>query len=558
MNKKLVMVGIIAMSFILSAGYASAAVTVKNLEKLTDNQFMDTEPDWNPDDTKIIYMKYYPSDWWTHSAIYDMNVDGTDKRELAPVTSWHGKYSPDGTKIAYEKYYGTFIIKDLISGISEVLITSNWGYGGIRSSWSPDGKKIVYNRNNPEVGNYEIWVYDLEVRTNTKLTTENFGDGYGEIYPTWSPDGTKIAFMRQFDIWLMNPDGTEKIDITNTPYVTEDPYSWSPDSSMIAYTSFENLPNGERSSPNDICAINRDGTGMVKLTTDNLFHDNHPAWSHSGDKIVFDSNRAGNYDIWVMELSFDNEPPITSNLISNINPIPANTEVFLTALASDETTGGSTISSAEYNIDGGSFVGMSAQDGAFDEVTEDIRIDIGSFTEAGVHEICVRSTDSAENVGDLECVLLATYDSSAGFVTGGGWIDSPEEAYSPNPSLIGKANFGFVSKYKKGAEIPAGQTEFQFKVADLNFHSENYEWLVIAGSHAKYKGMGIINGAGNYGFMLTATDGDLNGGGVDAFRIKIWDKDNGDLVVYDNKPNVSDTEYDGTELGGGSIVIHKK
>jgi hypothetical protein len=58
--------------------------------------------------------------------------------------------------------------------------------------------------------------------------------------------------------------------------------------------------------------------------------------------------------------------------------------------------------------------------------------------------------------------------------------------------------------------------------------------------------------------MLTATDGNLNGGGVDAFRIKIWDKDNEDTVIYDNKPEVSDTEYDGTELGGGSIVIHKE
>jgi len=151
------------------------------------------------------------------------------------------------------------------------------------------------------------------------------------------------------------------------------------------------------------------------------------------------------------------------------------------------------------------------------------------------------------------------YDPSGGFVTGGGWIDSPEGAYAADASLTGRATFGFVSKYQKGAKVPTGSTEFQFKVAGLNFKSASYEWLVVAGAHAKYKGVGTINGAGNYGFMLTATDGQIaGGGGVDTFRIKIWDKDNGDAVVYDNQMGEGDDSYAGTALGGGSIVIHTK
>jgi len=31
----------------------------------------------------------------------------------------------------------------------------------------------------------------------------------------------------------------------------------------------------------------------------------------------------------------------------------------------------------------------------------------------------------------------------------------------------------------------SGNTEFQFKVADLNFKSTSYDWMVIAGSKAK-------------------------------------------------------------------------
>jgi hypothetical protein len=38
--------------------------------------------------------------------------------------------------------------------------------------------------------------------------------------------------------------------------------------------------------------------------------------------------------------------------------------------------------------------------------------------------------------------FLVVYDPDVGFVTGGGWIDSPESAYMPDPSLTGRANFG--------------------------------------------------------------------------------------------------------------------
>lgn len=78
-----------------------------------------------------------------------------------------------------------------------------------------------------------------------------------------------------------------------------------------------------------------------------------------------------------------------------------------------------------------------------------------------------------------------------------------------------------------------------------------------AGANAKYKGEGAINDAGSYGFMLTATDGQVNGGGgIDTFRIKIWDKNDGDAVVYDNQAGVSDDLYSGTALGGGNIVVN--
>jgi hypothetical protein len=168
----------------------------------------------------------------------------------------------------------------------------------------------------------------------------------------------------------------------------------------------------------------------------------------------------------------------------------------------------------------------------------------------GVYEYTVGATDSSGNTAS-QTVLFVMYDPDGGFVTGGGWINSPEGAYVPDPTLSGTASFGFVSKYKKGATEPTGNTEFVFKTADMNFHSSSYDWLVIAGDKAKYKGTGTINGEGEYKFILTATDAD-----VDLFRIKIWEE--GDLIpIYDNKLGSDDDGYDGTEINGGNIVVHK-
>jgi len=186
-----------------------------------------------------------------------------------------------------------------------------------------------------------------------------------------------------------------------------------------------------------------------------------------------------------------------------------------------------------------------------------------AFSQPGVYQIRLVATDACGNTATASLTpegfewTIIVYDPAAGFVTGGGWIQSPAGAYRPDPALVGKANFGFVSRYQKGARVPTGETEFQFKAGNLNFHSASYEWLVVAGARAQYKGVGTINGAGGYGFLLTAIDGQQqgSGGGSDRFRVKIWDRATS-VVVYDNQYGEAEDSDATTALGGGSVVVH--
>jgi PKD repeat protein len=180
-----------------------------------------------------------------------------------------------------------------------------------------------------------------------------------------------------------------------------------------------------------------------------------------------------------------------------------------------------------------------------------------TYENPGVYSVLVTVTDKDDGTGSATATsYIVLYDPAAGFVTGGGWIDSPAGAFPADPDLVGRAHFGFVSRYQRGQTVPDGRTGFRFQAGDLRFQSTSYDWLVVAGPNAKYKGSGTINNEGDYGFMLTSTDADIPGGGEsDLFRIKIWEKNPEETVVYDNQMGEDDGGYAGTVLGGGQIKI---
>ena len=121
--------------------------------------------------------------------------------------------------------------------------------------------------------------------------------GYG--YPAWSPDGTKIAFIgsdfdNEDDIFIMDADGSNIVRLTDDPGRDYD-FAWSPDGNQIAFVSTRANDHG------DIFVINIDGSGLRQLTHSDK-HSKNPAWSPDGSRILFDHD----FEVAVIDRSGSN------------------------------------------------------------------------------------------------------------------------------------------------------------------------------------------------------------------------------------------------------------
>lgn len=252
---------------------------------------------------------------------------------------------------------------------------------------------------------------------------------------------------------------------------------------------------------------------------------------------------AGNTTTSSFSVTVNNTVPVITELQTPIAPVALGSLVTLSAKHNDDNLVSAIInwgdgSSTSANIAANGLTGSHV------------------YSSAGVYSVSVTVVDACNATATAtQTQYVVIYDANGGFVTGGGWFYSGEGAYAPNPSATGKATFGFVSKYKKGSSVPEGNTDFQFNAANLKFKSTAYEWLVIAGYKAMYKGVGEVNGMGGYGFLISAVDGGKKSSSApDNLRVKIWDGSGS--VIYDNQRGDSDNADASTQLGGGSIVIH--
>ena len=135
-------------------------------------------------------------------------------------------------------------------------------------------------------GNLDIWVMNADGTNPVQMTT----DPLLERSPSWSPDGRKIVFTRGeragSEIFVMNADGTGQPQQLTFNMVGEGSPTWSPDGTKITYTRRDTFTNSE------VYVMDADGTGVRNLTNDPAF-DFEPDWSPNGKRIAFTSDRSG-------------------------------------------------------------------------------------------------------------------------------------------------------------------------------------------------------------------------------------------------------------------------
>jgi dipeptidyl aminopeptidase/acylaminoacyl peptidase len=219
-------------------------------------------------------------------------------------------WSPDGTRIAFQSTTtsGLWIV-DIATRDAREIYAVDRENGQRRyvtqMDWSPNSEQIVFL---DEVfgQSTQIVVVDAGgIQPARVLVSSYLGLGF----PTWSPDGDKIAFRSPagvssgpddlFNLWVMNADGTDQIQLTQD-ISAFDPPRWSPDGNWIAFAG--NRYYEELETHVDLWLVERGGGEIKRLTRDEVgkSHEAMPMWSPDGAQLVF---RRDGDQVWVMSLA---------------------------------------------------------------------------------------------------------------------------------------------------------------------------------------------------------------------------------------------------------------
>jgi Tol biopolymer transport system component len=203
---------------------------------------LDASPAWSPDGTMVAFAT--PDDENHHGTIGIVNADGSGFHRIgedSAIIDGNPAWSPDASLIAFTSGGGDHIEVMNADGSGRHRIVSNTttgeAYGHL--SWSPDGTRIAFESTRPrQAGSesrFEIWVMNADGSNLVQLTNNDFPDRH----PDWSPDGSRILFSRantlQGGVMAIRPDGSGETRLVNDPFGTASP-SWSNDGQSIAYT----------------------------------------------------------------------------------------------------------------------------------------------------------------------------------------------------------------------------------------------------------------------------------------------------------------------------------
>jgi Tol biopolymer transport system component len=170
---------------------------------------------------------------------------------------------------------------------------------------------------NYDVG--DIYMIDADGSNQINLTKTPEID---ERYPDFSPDGSQLCFFNSgygrplssdSGIYVMNIDGSNPSRLIKEGRATQ--CDWSPDGTKIAFTSiYDSINSTAQVSDEEVYVINADGSGRTNLTT-NSVSDLHATWSPDGTRIAFASYMGGvpSPEIYSMDANRSDVARVTTN-----------------------------------------------------------------------------------------------------------------------------------------------------------------------------------------------------------------------------------------------------
>ena len=286
--------------------------------KLVENAF---NPAYSSDGQRIAV----DASWAGPRRIWLLDRQGHNPQQVTTDTSEEvdhlaPAWSPDGRKIVFQNLVRTKFDIRVVSLDSKQMnwITNDFRIN-IRPSWSPSGRFIYFSSDRS--GGINIWraLVKADGTVNGSLQQVTTGAGQ-DVEVAVAPDGKRLAYatLRQnADIWRLpvSPqtglaDGTPEVVISTTREDSRG--AWSPDGKMIAF-------NSDRAGDMNVWLFTLADSSTRQLTTGHG-GDFQPNWSPDEKRIAFFSSRSGSPNIWEAEIANGTLRRLTSNSGVNVNP----------------------------------------------------------------------------------------------------------------------------------------------------------------------------------------------------------------------------------------------